>query len=240
MTTASNQPLTRDEALRILRAHRAELGERFGVTELALFGSTVRNEATPNSDVDILVGYEELPDWKSCVAVGPYLESLLGRRVDLVDRSRIFAKLRPYIEREALDVFNPPESWRPPVAVPKRWDIYVEDMLTCCRDVIEFTQGLSAEDVRENREKYFATLHQLQTIGEAAGKVPDEVRQANPEIPWADIIAARNWIAHGYDALRFDEIWQMVTKSVPALVPQLEALLPQAEPDPFPLPEGEG
>lgn len=40
------------------------------------------HEAGPDSDVDILVGYDELLDWKTYFAVGPYLEELSGRRVD--------------------------------------------------------------------------------------------------------------------------------------------------------------
>ena len=234
MTTTSDQALTRDEALRILRAHQAELAERFGVQELALFGSTVRNEARPDSDVDILVGYDELPDWKACFGIQGFLEELLGRRVDVVDRRHIVDALRPYIEREALDVFHSPESWRPPVAVPRRWDIYVEDMVKCCRDVLRFTDGLTADEVRANDEKYLATLHQLQTIGEAANKIPEDVRQRHPKIPWSEIVRARHWIVHGYDVIKFAEIWLMITESVPTLIPQLEALLVEAEPEPLP------
>ncbi len=234
MTTTSDQALTRDEALRILRDHKAELVERFAVREIALFGSTVRNEAGPDSDVDILVSFKPQPGWEAYFGIHSFLEDLLGRRVDLVDQQHIVDGLRPYIEREALDVFHPPENWRLPLAVPKRWDIYVDDMLNCCRDVLEFTHGLAPEDVRENKEKYLATLHQLQTVGEAANKVPAEIRQAHPEIPWTDMVDARNWIAHGYDAIRFEEIWMMITQSVPALILQLEALRLEAEPEPLP------
>ena len=100
--TTPERALTRDEALRILRAHREELRERFGVTELALFGSTVRNEARPDSDVDILVGYGDLPDWKTYFAVGPYLEDLLGRRVDVCTFAERREELRARVEAEAV------------------------------------------------------------------------------------------------------------------------------------------
>ena len=234
MTTARDDVLTRDEALRILREHKAELVERFGVQDLALFGSTVRNEAGPDSDVDLLISRRDgaQQGWRD--GLRDFVESALGHRVDLVDRGHIFAKLRPYIEREALDVFNPPENWSPPVAVPKRWDIYVDDMLKCCRDVLRFTDGLSASQLPQQEMTYLATLHQLQTIGEAANKVPSHVREAHPEIPWSEMINARHWIVHGYDQIRFEEIWTMITESVPALIPQLEALRLEAEPEPLP------
>ena len=107
MTTSDrvhHEALTRDEALHILRAHQVELRERFGVTELALFGSTVRNEARPDSDVDILVAYDELPDWISYFSVQPYLEELLGRPVDVCTSMELRDEMRARVEAEAVRV----------------------------------------------------------------------------------------------------------------------------------------
>ena len=50
--------MDRDEALELLRAHKATLAQRFGVVDLALFGSIVRNQETGDSDVDILVKFD--------------------------------------------------------------------------------------------------------------------------------------------------------------------------------------
>ena len=47
--------MNRDETLKLLRAHKATLAQRFGVVDLALFGSIVRSRAIGNSDVDVLV-----------------------------------------------------------------------------------------------------------------------------------------------------------------------------------------
>ena len=99
-----HETLTRDEALAILREHKAELAARFDVTELALFGSTARNEAGPDSDVDILVGYDELPDWKTYFAVGPYLEDLFGRRVDVCTFAELRQEFRASVAAEAVRV----------------------------------------------------------------------------------------------------------------------------------------
>lgn len=97
--------MTRDEVLAILRAHRAELAA-FGVKSLALFGSFARDEARPDSDVDLLVefapeahvGLFELIDLKE------RLEQLLGRKVDLVPREGLKPRLRPIVEREEIRV----------------------------------------------------------------------------------------------------------------------------------------
>ena len=76
--------MNRDEALKLLRAHKATLVQRFGVVDLALFGSIVRDQATDDSDVDILVRFDSPATSKRYFGVQFYIEDLLGRPVDLV------------------------------------------------------------------------------------------------------------------------------------------------------------
>ena len=96
--------MNRTEVLDILRTHKPTLADRFGVTELALFGSFARDEATDGSDVDILVRYDGPATSKSYFGVQFYIEDLLGRRVDLVTHKALRSELRPYVEREAVNV----------------------------------------------------------------------------------------------------------------------------------------
>ena len=96
--------MNRDEILNVLRAHKEILSQRFGVTELALFGSVVRNQVTEDSDIDILVSFQGRADGRRYFGVQFYLEDLLGRPVDLVTDKALRAELRPYVEREAVNV----------------------------------------------------------------------------------------------------------------------------------------
>ena len=67
--------MNRDETLKLLRAHKATLAQRFGVVDLALFGSIVRNQATGSSDVDVLVKFRLARDFKAV-----FRRSVLHRR----------------------------------------------------------------------------------------------------------------------------------------------------------------
>lgn len=96
--------MNRDEVLDILRTHKPTLSERFGVTGLALFGSFARDQATEKSDVDILVRFDRPATSRSYFGVQFYIGDMLGRSVDLVTDKALRAELRPYVEREALDV----------------------------------------------------------------------------------------------------------------------------------------
>ena len=93
--------MNRDEVLKVLRAHKPILLQRFGVRELALFGSVVRNQVTKDSDIDILVRFDGPATSKAYFGTQFYLEDLLGHPVDLVTNKALRAELRPYIEGEA-------------------------------------------------------------------------------------------------------------------------------------------
>ena len=96
--------MNRDEVLALLREHKETLTQRFGVVELALFGSIARDRAKEESDVDILVRFDGPATSKRYFGVQFYIEDLLGRPVDLVTAKALRKELRPFVEREAIDV----------------------------------------------------------------------------------------------------------------------------------------
>ncbi len=98
--------LTRADVIsRLAPAHADIFG--LGVRRLALFGSVQRNAARPDSDVDVLVEFE--PGEKTYdhfLALGDLLETLFGRRVELVTPESLSPFLGPYILAEAMDVLR--------------------------------------------------------------------------------------------------------------------------------------
>ena len=96
--------MNRDEVLDVLREHKATLEQRFGVSELALFGSFARDQATDDSDVDVLVRFDVPPNWQRYFGAQGYLEDLLGRPVDLATNQDLRVEIRPYVEREVINV----------------------------------------------------------------------------------------------------------------------------------------
>ncbi len=75
---------TKAEIIQTLREQLPVLRQRFGVRSLSLFGSRVRGDARPDSDLDLLVDFTETPSLLRFVELEYYLSDLLSLRVDLV------------------------------------------------------------------------------------------------------------------------------------------------------------
>ena len=96
--------MTRQQVLRLLQQARAELLEDFGATSLAVFGSVARDQATPTSDVDVLVEFPGPPTFDQYMGLKLRLEDLLGVRVDLATVTSLRPRVRPSAEAEAIRV----------------------------------------------------------------------------------------------------------------------------------------
>ena len=96
--------MDRQHVLDILRANKPELQRRFPITRLALFGSTARNTAKSDSDVDLLVDFDGPATAKHFFGVQFYLEDLLGCPVDLVTEKALRPEFRPSIYQELINV----------------------------------------------------------------------------------------------------------------------------------------
>ena len=96
--------MKRENAIQLMKEHKPVLASRFGVDQLALFGSTARDAAHEGSDVDILVSFTGVATSAKFFGVQFYLEDLFGCAVDLVTQKALRQELRPYIEREAVHV----------------------------------------------------------------------------------------------------------------------------------------
>lgn len=95
--------MNRDEILRLLQRKRAEINQ-FDVLSLALFGSVARDEATPDSDLDVLVAFRNEATFDTYMNLKFYLEELVGRSVDLVTEQAVRPQLKSLIQRDAIYV----------------------------------------------------------------------------------------------------------------------------------------
>ena len=96
--------LNRSDVLNLLREHKPIMKERFGVTDISLYGSFARDEATEASDIDVVVKFDGSPSAKSYFGAQFYIEDLSGRKVDLARMHELRKEILPYVERDLINV----------------------------------------------------------------------------------------------------------------------------------------
>jgi uncharacterized protein with HEPN domain len=105
------------------------------------------------------------------------------------------------------------------------------DMLDAARAIQKFVVSRPFEDYGNDRMLRGAVERHLEIIGEAANRVSRGYRAAHPEIPWQQIVAQRNVLAHEYGEIDDALIWRAATERIPELIAQLEQIMPPLSSD---------
>lgn len=100
------------------------------------------------------------------------------------------------------------------------------DMVQAIRYIQSFTTNFSFEEYLDDIRTRSAVERQFEILGEAAGRVSEEFRQANSAINWQRIVGLRNIVIHRYDAVDQDILWTIINSELAPLLTQLEPLLP--------------
>ena len=108
-----------------------------------------------------------------------------------------------------------------------RDDAHVLDVVHAAKQVLEFTQGMNVDSFLADVKTQSAVLHQLTVLGEAVRRVSNAHREAHPSIPWKEMAGLRSRIVHDYDEVDLDEVWRIIEKDLPLLIPQLDAIARQ-------------
>lgn len=96
--------MRREAVLEALAARLPVIGSRFGVRSVALFGSHARDEAGPESDVDLLVEFSRPPSFSDYMGLIEYLECELGTGVEVATAGKLKPRVRPYVEKDLIRV----------------------------------------------------------------------------------------------------------------------------------------
>ena len=106
----------------------------------------------------------------------------------------------------------------------RNWRLYIGDMIEFSEAVLSYTAGMNQTGFVADRRTYYATLHSLQLVGEAATHVPAEVRDTHSEVRWREIMGTRNRIVHAYLGIDDDVVWDIIRTDIPKLLAQLRDL----------------
>ncbi len=232
------------ERLQASPSQIADFCQRWNIIELALFGSILRDDFRPDSDIDILASFALNTSWNlfDFIQMQEQLESMLGRDIDLTQKQQIN---NPFSRKEILRTCHIIYSEKRTISslyfsikpanltmqADNRNQAALWDMIEAIKQIMEFTASLSCAEYRVNRMVQRAVEREFEILGEAARRISEEFRQANADIDWRNMINLRNIIAHRYDRVEPDTLWNIIVTVLPGLLSQLELLLPPLPPD---------
>ena len=102
--------------------------------------------------------------------------------------------------------------------------VRLRHMVEAAESAVQFIAGRQRTDLDKDRMLLFALVRAIEILGEAASKISEETRATHAGIPWRAIISIRNRLIHAYFEINTEIVWQTVTREIPALLPELQAL----------------
>jgi len=100
----------------------------------------------------------------------------------------------------------------------------LQDILEAIDQIMRYASKGRDEFERDELIQNWFIRH-LQIIGEAANKIPDEVKTQAPNVPWSKIIGMRHILVHDYFQIDTEAVWEVVEKDLPKLSAEIERLL---------------
>jgi uncharacterized protein with HEPN domain len=101
----------------------------------------------------------------------------------------------------------------------------VHDIVQAIEDIMQAMNQVSFEEFAMNREKQAAILYFFLTIGEATKRLSPEFRDSHPKINWKGMAGMRDILAHQYDRVNIQVVWDAVQTDLPELLAQIKSLL---------------
>lgn len=100
-------------------------------------------------------------------------------------------------------------------SIKRDFIIYLDDMLTSISKIEEYIGEIEFLEFKKNSMLIDAIIRNFEIIGEAANKIPSEIKAKHPKIPWNKMYGLRNLIAHEYFGIDYEMIWEISKNNLP-------------------------
>jgi uncharacterized protein with HEPN domain len=102
--------------------------------------------------------------------------------------------------------------------------LYYEDILDSGNAILQFVRDLSFEGFCKDRKTYSAVIREFEIIGEAVGKLPDEIKKRYSEVEWQDIKDFRNLLVHEYFGIDLEIVWGIIKDDLPGVLSAIKEI----------------
>ncbi len=97
-------------------------------------------------------------------------------------------------------------------------------IIEATREALGYVDDMDRDQFRSSRPMQHSVVRCIEIVGEAASRLSPALREANPQIPWPDIVGMRNRIVHAYFDIDIEVVWRTAREDFPELLVEIEAI----------------
>lgn len=112
--------------------------------------------------------------------------------------------------------------------MPRDYKVYVDDILEAIGKIRRFTADLDSKTFSDDEKTFDAVIRNLEVIGEAVKKIPEEIRTQYPTVEWKKIAGVRDILIHEYFGIDVEIVWDIVQTKLPMLESQIAKLIAES------------
>jgi uncharacterized protein with HEPN domain len=113
--------------------------------------------------------------------------------------------------------------------VTQEYHDYLQDILDAIDETAEFTADISFETFAHDRRTSNAVVRSLEVLGEAAKRIPDDLRAEAPDVPWKRMAGMRDKLIHEYSGVDLNIVWTVIKEELPPVRHMIERFLKKLE-----------
>lgn len=103
--------------------------------------------------------------------------------------------------------------------------LYLQDILNAMLAIEEFVEGMDFDGFRKSDMVSSAVIRKFEIIGEAAKRIPDDIRAEYSQVPWKEMAGMRDRLIHFYFGIRYDLVWHTVKDVIPQVKPVVQKIM---------------
>lgn len=109
--------------------------------------------------------------------------------------------------------------------------LYLQDIIEASNAIDRFLNNIDETEFMSNELVQSAVLHKLTIIGEAAARIPEDLKKHHSEVEWKTIVGFRNIVVHAYFSIKWTIVWETATKDISSLREQVLRIIQNDFPD---------